>query len=320
MIGSNRFISCDWGTSSFRLYLVQVSDGSILYSIQEGMGVKAVHELWQQKAEHPRLHYFLQYLEGRIEMLAKVSGQDLSRLPVLISGMASSSIGMLELPYADLPFSLSGRDLLARRVSPEHLARHIWLFSGLKGPNDVMRGEESQLVGLATHFNAEAGVVILPGTHSKHVYIENDAVTAFHTYMTGEFFALLNEHSILRHSLAESDSKEDTGWFEKGVIAGRDQHVLNAAFHVRTNALLHGVLPGQNRSYLSGLLIGSELSMLPADVPVYLCGGGHLADPYQKALAALGRTEVLVLSSSVVEKAVVKAHVKKWKAIVMNNG
>lgn len=309
------FISCDWGTSSFRLYLVRIADGNIVHNRTDGMGIKALQEQWQATSDVSRLDFFLQYLEEQIRLFPQDSQPDLHRLPVLISGMASSSIGMMELAYADLPFSLSGRDLVIRSVSPPGHSRAVWLLSGLKSYNDVMRGEESQMIGLADQFGQNPAVAILPGTHSKHIHIEKGTITDFHTFMTGEFYAILSEHSILRHSLHAAASDQDIPWFEKGVRSARQHHILNAAFHVRTNELLHELTTAQNRSYLSGLLIGSELTALPEDLPVYLCGGGQLQPLYLRALNVLEREQVSALSSEVVERAVVQAHLKQWRKI-----
>jgi 2-dehydro-3-deoxygalactonokinase len=314
MTASDRFISCDWGTSSFRLYLVRATDGSILHALTEGLGVKPLHEKWRQETDHSRQTYFVQYLHKQIDLLSRQSGQDLGQLPVYISGMASSSIGMMELPYAKLPFALSGRDLQVQEIAGEATApgKRIILLSGLKSANDVMRGEESQMIGLADHLTATHGVAILPGTHSKHIHFLNGEITDFHTYMTGEFFAILCEHSILRHSLKDEKAAIDPAWFENGIRSAEQYHVLNAAFHVRTNELLHGVSPKQNRSYLSGLLIGSELRALPKDHPVFLCGGGHLLPLYRQALEVLGNEQVAGLPAATVDQAVVKAHLKLY--------
>ncbi|MCB0633209.1 MAG: 2-dehydro-3-deoxygalactonokinase [Saprospiraceae bacterium] len=308
MTANSCFISCDWGTSSFRLYLVNTGDGSICNAITEGLGIKPLHQQWQQQEAMPRIDFFQQYLQDQVRALSLLNGNSLGEMPVYISGMASSSIGMYELPYADLPFALNGRDLLIRKMSLPDFPHPVCLLSGLKSRHDVMRGEESQMIGLAHHFGSERGVAILPGTHSKHIHFQNGAITDFQTYMTGEFFAILSEHSILQHSLSDPAVEDDPTWFERGVTAAGRYHLLNASFHVRTNELLHEVSSGQNRSYLSGLLIGSELTALPEGYPVYLCGGGRLQMPYRKALEIRGHRQMIVLSPEEVEKAVVKAH------------
>ena len=317
MSASDYLISCDWGTSSFRLYLVRVTDGQILHQIDNGMGIKELHNSWSKSGKPSRLDYFLEYLDFRIYLLSKKAGSELEGIPVLISGMASSSIGMLELPYSQLPFSLSGRDLTYKIIEPGGSKRPvIYLWSGLRSEHDVMRGEESQIIGLAEYFTAPSGMAILPGTHSKHIFLEQEVIQDFHTYMTGEFFALLRQHSILKNSLPLGKAPAiDWAYFEKGVLAAKQISLLSASFHVRTNELLHQLGPDQNFHYLSGVLIGSELKELHKELPIYLCGGGSLKLPYEKALSILGFRQVKVLDAQAVEGAVARAHAIFWQNV-----
>jgi 2-dehydro-3-deoxygalactonokinase len=177
-----------------------------------------------------------------------------------------------------------------------------------------MRGEESQMIGLAEYFTASLGMAILPGTHSKHIFLQDECIVDFHTYMTGEFFALLSQHSILKNSLPVGKVQDvDWTYFEKGVQAAKQLSLLTASFHIRTNDLLHQLGPDQNYHYLSGLLIGSELKELQAGLPIYLCGGGNLMRPYEKALSILGFQQLTVLNAQTVEGAVARAHALFWR-------
>lgn len=310
MTPSDYLISCDWGTSSFRLYLVQAADGAIVCQINDGEGNKFIYERWNAAGKPAREEFFLQYLSDRIDLLAEKARIGLHHLPVYISGMASSSVGIRELAYSDLPFSLSGRDLIVEIISPPSPGRGaIHLFSGLCSQNDVMRGEESQIIGLAGYFETDQLTAILPGTHSKHIHIEQGFIKGFHTYMTGEYFALLSHHSILKNSLPTAGTAQpDWNYFAKGVAAGRQLNLLTASFHIRTNDLLHQITPNENYYFLSGLLIGSELKDLPPEASIYLCGGGHLQAAYQKALDILGYQQVTTIAAAQVESAVARAH------------
>jgi 2-dehydro-3-deoxygalactonokinase len=196
----------------------------------------------------------------------------------VISGMAGSSIGWKELPYARLPFLLDGSAAVV-----DEIESGIFLISGVRSEDDVMRGEETELLGLEV--GREDAVVILPGTHSKHCVLKNGAMVAFRTFMSGELHALLSAHGILRQSMAP-------GWDEAAFLEGIDESthgaLTSSLFKVRTRALLHGKCPESNSSFLSGLLIGSELSALPKDVPLVLAAAGAIATPYRIAFRALG--------------------------------
>ena len=198
--------------------------------------------------------------------------------PIVISGMAGSSIGWKELPYARLPFRLDGSDAVVNEIEPD-----TFLISGVRSEDDVMRGEETELLGL--EIGREEAVAILPGTHSKHCVLRNGAMVSFRTFMSGELHALLGSHGILRQSVGP-------GWDEAAFLEGIDASIreplTSSLFKVRTRSLLHGKSPESNGSFLSGLLIGSELSALPEGVPLILAAAGSIASPYRLAFRALG--------------------------------
>src|SRR5205085_11075608 len=119
-------------------------------------------------------------------------------------GMASSSIGMKELPYADLPFLLDGHSAYSEWINGGPvIANPILLISGVQHAGDVMRGEETQLTGVSSMTDAPDGdmLYIFPGTHSKHITVINNRITYFSTFMTGEVFDLLVKHSILSQAV-----------------------------------------------------------------------------------------------------------------------
>jgi 2-dehydro-3-deoxygalactonokinase len=218
--------------------------------------------------------------------------------------MASSSVGWQELPYARVPASVDGRDLVAVAVEPLACPsgpHAVTLLSGLRTDVDIMRGEETQLVGLfqlseIAQF-AERSRVIMPGTHSKHVQIDRGRITDFTTYMTGELFDVLTHHSLLSHSVAPVEAPAqmppvESGDFVEGVLAARHRPLAATLFRVRTRQVLDQRPATENREYLSGLLIGSELATLAdpdqAQIPLVLCATASLAARYAVAAAALG--------------------------------
>lgn len=257
------FISCDWGTSRFRLVLVRA--GRAVRSVQSPQGVGVL----PQRRDFPRV------LADGLRLLRAPAG-----LPVVISGMASSSIGWRELPYARLPFSLTGRDAVWAEVQP-----NVFLISGVASGDDIMRGEETQLLGLPVSGEA---LVILPGTHSKHARVRGGKLVGFQTFMTGELFAATAGHTVLASSVA-AHAPFDRRAFVAGVETAQQLPVAAALFRVRGRDVLHGVSPAANRSFLSGVWIGAELAGLPARIPVWVCAAEELAPAYATALRVLGR-------------------------------
>lgn len=289
------FLSCDWGTSSFRLRLVRTQDLLVLGEIRSASGISDTFRQWKERRAEAdsRQQFYAAVLRGQLTLLSEQLDRSLEGIPVILSGMASSTVGIQELPYKKLPFRLDGSDLLTETLHPPGLDNGLILVSGARTDGDVMRGEETKIVGCLPALKSAGGrqLLILPGTHPKHVRLDAGYVTGFRTYMTGEFFDLLSRHSILAVSVAEGGAFHDAEserWFAEGVIAGRTSGLLYAAFGVRINELLRGVPKTANYYYLSGLLIGTELAQVGKDVPVYLVAGASHAEWYGTALRVLG--------------------------------
>ena len=226
---TDTFLSCDWGTSQFRLRLVDGPNCEVLgeFRSTEGVGRLAAASLGSDRTEH-----FRRALTAGVSTFEKQLSNRPSDCPVVVSGMASSSIGWAELPYSTLPFKLDGSDLVWQDVGPLQVCKsshRVILLSGVRAEWEMMRGEETQLLGLtrlsAGHALSEEAVVILPGTHSKHVHVKGGYIIDLHTYMTGELFEVLGRHSVLQHSVSTSGLGDSQaccreGLTRSGFVAG----------------------------------------------------------------------------------------------------
>ncbi len=303
-----QILSCDWGTSSFRLRLINLADNTILAETISAKGMAAVYNEWLQ-SKHPtkdRINFYRDVLLAQIEDL---TNYPLPGIPIIISGMASSAIGMMELPYGDVPFTIDVANLDVMKIPPDENCTHeILLVSGLKTLSDVMRGEESILAGCDLKGNSEQ-LIIFPGTHSKHVMVKNKTLIEFKTYMTGEVFDLLIHKSILSKSVTKNESNEYDSVFERGVKEGASGNLLNIIFHVRTNNLFNTLIPEENYHYLSGLLIGAELKEVPfINAKIHLLCDEKLSAPYLRALQVLCISEELEYSNA--DEALINCHCK----------
>ncbi|HUP11708.1 MAG TPA: 2-dehydro-3-deoxygalactonokinase, partial [Niastella sp.] len=172
------FLSCDWGTSSFRLRLVDSDGFRVIAESYSEEGVTTVYQQWQQQAkpETERLHFYKAVLKKHISKLEQQLQTSLDAIPIVISGMASSTIGMVELPYTPLPFHTDGSDLYVSNVKSTADFKHdMVIISGARTASDVMRGEEVQVIGYTEAFH-ELQLVIIPGTHSKHIVVQDNKV------------------------------------------------------------------------------------------------------------------------------------------------
>jgi len=282
----DQFISCDWGTSSFRLRLIDAATQKVLAKTFSTQGIAATYALWKDEQNMERFFFYRNYLSPQITSLEESAGRSLHGITLIISGMASSAIGMKELAYKQIPFTIQPQNLAVYIEQPTGLFPHkIIIVSGACSANDVMRGEETILAGCDIDSLSEKQLFIFPGTHSKHIVVEQGSVTGIKTYMVGELFDLLSSKSILSGSVEKHDAIVSSTAFLKGVEDASVYSFLNAVFHVRTNHLFNELDKKDNYAYLSGLLIGEELKSLPTDLPVTIVSSGNLAALYEKALS-----------------------------------
>lgn len=283
-------IAVDWGTSNFRAYLLD-RDGAVVGEHEAEQGILKVPGGGFPAAFGEQLGPWLNAAPG---------------LPVLMAGMIGSRQGWSEAPYVPCPAGLDDLAAALHEV-PGEFDRKVMIVPGLSwrddsGVHDVIRGEETQLVGLDAA--PERRVVCLPGTHAKWAIVEGERVLSFSTAMSGEVFALLCRHSILGRLMPEQDHPDD-GAFARGVARANDEGgLLHHLFGVRAQGLFEAEPPAGLRSYLSGLLIGHEITgiqTVSGDVrDVTLVGAAGVRDAYAKALEQCGYGVTIVDGGSAV--------------------
>jgi 2-dehydro-3-deoxygalactonokinase len=210
----------------------------------------------------------------------------------LISGMAGSAQGWALAPYCRCP---AGGAELARHlhwIEPARLALVPGLSCEHPHAPDVMRGEEVQILGALQLHGLRDARLVLPGTHSKWVTVRNGRIEQFSTFMTGELYAVMRQHSILGRTLPAMSSDEplDGDHFDQGVrLSLEGGSLLHHLFGVRTLSLMSRASPAALASYLSGLVIGEELraQQLIAGSRLCLVGSASLQTRYQRALALM---------------------------------
>ncbi|MBC9877274.1 2-dehydro-3-deoxygalactonokinase [Bradyrhizobium sp. INPA01-394B] len=297
------FVAVDWGTSSFRLWLVDRT-GQVLAERRSDEGMLAAAKAG-----------FSGVLQAH---LSAVAAPD--RLPVLVCGMAGAKTGWIEAGYVDTPAPLAAVLKQAARVPGE--ARDIRILPGIaqrdpKAP-DVMRGEETQLLGALGLEAAGEALVCMPGTHSKWVRVKNGAVERFSTFMTGELFSVVSRETILSLAVAGADEAEDVATFKAAVTEAFEAPAFaaNLLFTARSRQLLFGATPAAARETLSGTLIGAELAAgLSIGLPkagITLIASGRLAALYRHAFDALSVTVNPIDADEAVRRGLSMASAAIW--------
>ena len=240
-----------------------------------------------------------------LQHIAKLN-TNVSGLPILISGMASSSIGIKNIPYGNLPFDLSADQLSIDFLPKDQRFNHdLYIISGLKTNNDAMRGEETILFGCDTNNND--GIYIFPGTHSKHVLVKGNKAIDVKTYMTGEMFDLLTNKSMLSSSVVKNDDDAMGVFFKQGVMQAKNGSFLHDIFSVRFNDIFRKLKPVENYHYLSGILIGAELKDVPVEMSVFMVSENRLLANYLSAAEILDINNVKAINA---DEAIIRAHLQ----------
>jgi 2-dehydro-3-deoxygalactonokinase len=191
----------------------------------------------------------------------------------------------------------------------------VYLVSGLRSDDDVLRGEETEALGLLSLLRRDEAadaaaetetLLILPGTHSKHLTARAGEITAFRTFMTGELYNLLCCHSILRHSVEEIETLEGIeDPFLEGVRSAAARGMPAGLFRARTRQVLDKQPTRANGAYLSGLLLAAELTSLYTSPDRILVGARALmATMYRAAAKELGIETLSTVSAAQLELSV----------------
>lgn len=278
-------IGIDWGTSSFRAWLM-AGDGSVIEEKALPAGIMTVKDGRFEDVFHSQVGDWL---------------ANCPDLPIIASGMITSRNGWCETPYLPLPASAqqlatSLQAFITRSGHRLHFVTGLARLDAGTTP-DVMRGEETELIGHMTASASPSGLFIMPGTHSKWVTTIDGDIRAFDTCMTGELFGLLRHQSILGRLAADGPFLEEA--FLMGVRAAADNSkaLLSLIFSARTLVLFNRLVADAVPDYLSGLLIGDEVK---AGLATHRTGGnptiigrGDLAERYRLAFEQFAHTAVI---------------------------
>ncbi len=278
-------IALDWGITTFRAYRLD-AHGKVMEIKSEPAGILRIPE---------------GQFENRLVRLMTPWLKQGEPAPVIASGMITSKQGWIETDYLECPAGLSqlAEHLVAHTT---HAGWKVYFVPGFKftGPGnvpDVMRGEETQVFG-ALGPGDKRRLLILPGTHSKWVESRGPILERFATFMTGEVYAVLKDHTILG-KLADK-GVHDTEAFRRGTLYGlavleNTGGLLHRLFSARSLALFDHLHGSSVESYLSGLLIGAEIREglnwtrdAAKHDSVTLVGNNQLTELYQKAFLYAG--------------------------------
>lgn len=272
----------DWGTTRLRLWRVE---GGAVTATHAGPGIG---QLSGDPAD---------VLRAAIGVLTPTQAPR----RIVLCGMAGARNGMHEVPYAECPVGVAGWRKAAIDLSFDEASLRIAPGVSCREEDrpDVMRGEETQIFGamrLDPELSHDRHVLVLPGTHSKWVTVDDGRISGFRTFLSGEMFALLQGSSLLAAG-RESDAADYVDGFEAGLARASDgKGLLGNLFEARAAQLCDGRSAKWGNDFISGLLIASEIAemdrreQLPREL--HVIGGAELAERYTRAFARWNVTAI----------------------------
>ena len=262
----SRFLAIDWGTTNRRVYVI---DGGVVeLTERDALGILSVPD-------------------GGFPPLIEALRQRFGDLPMVLAGMVGSNRGWVDAGYVPAPADLAA--LAANVIRPAPGGTVIPGVSRVvAGRGDALRGEEVQLLGAAAAGLAPGDALLCqPGTHCKWARMQGGLLEDFTTAMTGEMFSLLKSHALIGREMTEPPAEDAA--FEDGVAASAGGDLLAALFSVRPSSLLGLQTAGPASSFVSGLLIGSDVRAHAASgEEVYLLADPALGGLYGRALELIG--------------------------------
>ena len=238
----NKWIAVDWGTSSFRAYLIKNNIVSDRIETKDGM--KFINNNSFEKT-------FISLVENWLD--------DYQTTEVLASGMIGARQGWSEAPYQETPCDLNNIKFISPLINDNRIALKI--FSGISQIDqpDVMRGEETQVAGFFNDNPNFEGSVCLPGTHSKWIKVKDTNIEKFQTFMTGELFEVISQNTVLMHSVKSNKTDQEELLKSVDLIFKNPSLFGNALFKLRADDLINSRNKIIYKSRLSGYLLGLEL-------------------------------------------------------------
>ena len=271
-----KWIAADWGTTHMRAWAIGEED-KVLAFRESNEGMK---DLQQNEFEPVLLRLIESWLDN-----TKIT-------TVMSCGMVGAKQGWVETPYLKTPcVPIDNNQLTTANTLDKRIIVHLVPGVMQNHPADIMRGEETQIAGFINKNQDFNGVVCLPGTHSKWVNINGGQITSFKTFMTGELFGVITNHTLIRHSTSIKGWIQES--FEDGIHEGFNNPGLIASnlFSLRAESIVNNLGRDQARSTLSGLLLGVELNgtqIYWKNNDVTLIGSELLSNNYNQGLKVLG--------------------------------
>lgn len=241
------YITIDGGTSNTRVYTI------------ENGNVKLISKAAVGAHNSNGLRRFLK------ETLSDI---DAGRIDAIIaSGMITSANGLLEVRHIPAPAGLQELHCaMQEALFPDICSVPFTFIPGVKIDSgkienaDIMRGEETELMGLGEIYANTA--YILPGTHSKCILTDiRGKIFDFFTMMTGELLEAVKKSTIIGKSFEYFEVFDEKS-LSDGFEYASENGINETLFKCRIMDILLGKSQTEIYSFCLGAVLSGELNRI----------------------------------------------------------
>lgn len=313
------YLTVDGGTTNTRISLVR--NGNVIdkakYKIGAAIGCDKKDLLYQTLKE------------GIAKILSKnaLSEGDVSR--ILASGMITSEGGLCTLKHLQTPCGISelARSMHECVISeitsiPFVFARGVITDTSTLEELDMMRGEETELIGL-TEQPEQGCLYILPGTHSKMIYTDEcGRICHFATVLSGELISAISGNTILKNSISLDTYATDLEYLERGYMCAREHGAGTAFFKVRILDKILGASREQCFSFFIGAVLQNEVdSAIHSSAKKIVIGGKkELRTPLAHLLRKHTKKPIVEVTDEEADNATSRGVIRLYEEYIIGNG
>lgn len=298
----SNYIAIDGGTTNTRIFLVmngEISD-VLKYSIGSG------------KSKNGGRLLKCTLKNGIIELLARNGLESGDIEKILVSGMLTSEYGIYDAPHITAPAGVaelheSTVKLHLDEISdiPFELVRGVKLSGADFESMDMMRGEETELIGLSEGIKGEC-VWVLPGSHLKVIKTDSDGrIVDFSTMLTGEMISALSQNTILKDAVSLEEASLNEEYLKKGFYYCEKCGINKALFKVRVLKNMFNCSKDEAYSFFVGAVLFGDVNEILKENPKRIAIGGNsrIKNAMYILLKHAAKCEVIKISDEAAQKA-----------------
>ncbi|WP_160724275.1 2-dehydro-3-deoxygalactonokinase [Bacillus sp. USDA818B3_A] len=284
-------IAIDSGTTNSRIRLVNDKQNKVIDVIKLNVGVRNTAIDGNADVLKRKI------AEGLQEIILRNNLRSTDIQYIVAAGMITSNLGLFEVKHIEAPAKLEDF-AKASSVRTEDYFCHIpcIFVPGMKNKieyyegeladqldrHDVMRGEEVESFGLVNQIGLQGkGMIVLPGSHTKFVFMEDRQIESCYSTLCGELLFAVSRETILSSSLdKELITSVEPEYLIEGYKASEKFGLTRALYHVRLADVFNQMNKNQRANYLVGAVMSCDIrtilkSKRLEELDYVVIGGGN---------------------------------------------